>query len=159
MPSLLVISGPLAGEVIAVDRSLVLGRAETDVIIDDPELSRRHLQVSPEADLLLAEDLGSTNGTFVRERRIEGLTRLRHGDRLTLGATVLEVQGAAAAPVPASESPAGRARDDEVAGFDVAPRRRGGSLGLASRSWVPVLLSFGAAILTALALVIYFAQR
>jgi hypothetical protein len=34
-------------------------------------------------------------------------------------------------------------------------RRRG----LASRSWVPVALSFGTVILTALALVIYFATR
>src|SRR5438874_8256675 len=105
MPSLVVISGPLAGKVIAVDRSLVLGRAETDVIIEDPELSRRHLKVRPDGELLLAEDLGSTNGTFMRERRIEGPTRLKHGDQLTLGATVLEVQGAAAAgPIPAPES-------------------------------------------------------
>src|SRR5436190_6786104 len=58
MPSLVVIAGPLAGKVIAVDRSLVLGRAETDVIIDDPELSRRHLEVRPDGELLLAEDPG-----------------------------------------------------------------------------------------------------
>jgi pSer/pThr/pTyr-binding forkhead associated (FHA) protein len=158
MPSLVVISGPEVGKVIAVDRSLVLGRAETDVIIDDPELSRRHLEVRPEGDLLLVEDLGSTNGTFIREQRIEGPIRLKQGDQLTLGVTVLEVREAAgAAPATAPESLVDEVGGDEVAAFEMSSRRR--RRGLASRSWVPVALSFSTAILTALALVIYFAQR
>jgi predicted component of type VI protein secretion system len=208
VPKLRVIAGPLAGEQIEVDRNLVVGR-EADVVIDDPELSRRHLEVRPDPEGLIVEDLGSTNGTFVDERPIDVPTRLGHGDRVTLGVTVLEVEivldagetrlssvprdidatrlrnvpeqtpepevlaGAAlaapslasapaAAPPPAATpevaAPAATGRVPEELGVFQPPsvRRRGG---LASRSWVPVVLSFGTAILTALALVIYFAQR
>ena len=42
--------------------------------------------------------------------------------------------------------------------FNPPPMRRG-TLGLASRSWLPVVLSFGSVILTAIALVVYFAAR
>jgi hypothetical protein len=44
-----------------------------------------------------------------------------------------------------------------VGEFHPPTRRRG--RGLASRSWVPVVLSFGTVVLTAVALVIYFAAR
>ncbi len=42
--------------------------------------------------------------------------------------------------------------------FSPPPMRRG-TLGLASRSWLPVVLSFGSVILTAIALVVYFGAR
>ncbi len=194
MASLRVISGPLAGEVIVVDRTLTVGRQQTDVVIDDPELSRRHLEVRPEADGLVVDDLGSTNGTFVGDRQIDAPTRLRDGDRVTLGVSVLEVQIAAAQeetrarahgepdltrfrsvpdevlkPASSHDPPQALAAplesppaavvplSVEVGAFLPPSVRRGG--GLASRSWLPVALSFGTALLTALALVIYFAQR
>jgi pSer/pThr/pTyr-binding forkhead associated (FHA) protein len=206
VPTLLVISGPLEGEQIDVDRTLVVGRHDADVVIDDPELSRRHLQVRPDGDGLMVEDLGSTNGTFIDKRPIEAPTRVSHGERLTLGATVLEVQitveagatrlrptsddagatrlrsaspepalaaagapatatpvaEAAPAPLPAhaaaaAPAPAPGGLERQVGTFKPPAVRRGS--GLASRSWVPVALSFGTAILTAIALVIYFAQR
>jgi predicted component of type VI protein secretion system len=206
VPTLLVISGPLEGEQIDVDRALVVGRHDADVVIDDPELSRRHLEIRPDDDGLVIEDLGSTNGTFVDERPIEVPTHVHHGDRVVLGATVLEVQivvdpGATrlrstrdrpdatrlrsrseetsepvaissapappAAPAPTAATPpleaparsaprAGRP-PEEMGVFRPPSVRRGG--GLASRSWIPVVLSFSTVILTALALVIYFAQR
>ena len=92
VPSLRVISGPLEGEQIDLDRAVVVGRHEADVVIDDPELSRRHLEIRLVEDGLVIEDLGSTNGTFVDERPIAVPTHVRQGDRFMLGATVLEVQ-------------------------------------------------------------------
>jgi pSer/pThr/pTyr-binding forkhead associated (FHA) protein len=234
VPSLNIISGPRAGETIEVDRVLVVGRFETDVVIDDPELSRRHLEVRPDAEGLIIEDLGSTNGTLVGERPINAPTRVRHGDRVSLGSTVLEVilpsgrevtrpastavdieatrmrpvpsqtppqqesgppasagAGADAAAMvedspasPPARSPAGEQASapprahppsvlapiprepaagapapavDFVGAFQTPSERRGA--GLASRSWIPVVLSFGTAVLTAVALVIYFAAR
>ena len=62
---------------------------------------------------------------------------------------------AAVAP-PAAAAPAEQPRQP-VGDFQPPVRRR--SRGLASRSWVPVALSFGTVILTAVALVIYFAAR
>jgi hypothetical protein len=39
------------------------------------------------------------------------------------------------------------------------PEKRSPQRGIASRSWVPVALSYGSVILTAIALVLYFALR
>ena len=41
----------------------------------------------------LVEDLGSTNGTWVNDTRIAAATRLRHGDKITIGRSTLEVVG------------------------------------------------------------------
>ncbi len=63
-----------------------------------------------------------------------------------------------APPAPAvSAPPAGAVPAPPLADFSPPPMRRG--TGLASRSWVPVALSFGSVILTAIALIVYFAAR
>jgi pSer/pThr/pTyr-binding forkhead associated (FHA) protein len=43
-----------------------------------------------EGETLVIEDLGSSNGTFVDDERIEGPVRLREGDVIRLGGTTLE---------------------------------------------------------------------
>jgi predicted component of type VI protein secretion system len=198
LPTLRVIAGPLAGETIEVDRTIVIGRFETDVVIDDPELSRRHLEIRPDGEGLIVEDLTSTNGTFVDEHPVSAPTQVGHGAKVRFGTTVLEVQIAVdagatrlssvpadpdatrlrsipAEPVPAvaaaeqqpaeappaqppsaDPAPSGRGLQ-EFGAFSPPAARRGGRL--ASRSWAPVVLSYGSVILTAIALVIYFAQR
>lgn len=45
-------------------------------------ISRRHLRLDLDGDRVLIEDLGSTNGTFVNEERINGQSTLMPGDRL-----------------------------------------------------------------------------
>ena len=51
----------LAGEVASIGRGY-----DNDVILDDPYVARRHLRYSrDEAGQLVAEDLGSINGTFL----------------------------------------------------------------------------------------------
>jgi FHA domain len=62
---------------------------------------------------------------------------------------------APASPAPAPPAPAG-AQLAAVGAFSPPQARRGG---LASRSWVPVALSYGSVILTAAALIVYFAAR
>ena len=42
----------------------VVGRAG-DILVEDTRVSRRHCQVTLENDTVFAEDLGSTNGTYV----------------------------------------------------------------------------------------------
>lgn len=64
----------------------VIGRdAEADVVIDDPEVSRYHARVVIESDRVTIEDLGSKNGTFVGENRIDSPVELRDGDEVRLG--------------------------------------------------------------------------
>jgi hypothetical protein len=70
---------------------LCLGRAlDNDVILDDTSVSRHHARLVPRVGYWLVEDLGSTHGTYVNNRRITSAP-LRAGDRLRLGATELVV--------------------------------------------------------------------
>lgn len=69
-------------------RPVVLGRgAESDVVVDDPGVSRRHARLHPGPGARVT-DLGSTNGI-----RVDGLTTsdaaLHDGSRLQLGATTV----------------------------------------------------------------------
>ena len=161
-------AGPLAGRRVEVTSALVLGRQAADLVIEDPQVSRRHASVRPAGDTLEVEDHGSRNGTWVNGARVDGTTLLAPGDRVRVGDTTFEVEGP---PVDAASAEAGEppalAPATEVARapvpptaapFDPAPRRPRRP-GIASRRLTPTLLSFGTVIVTAVALVLYFAMR
>lgn len=66
-----------------------VGRSpQNEIVVNDPEISRRHAQIVQQGDHFTVEDLGSTNGTFVNGQRCNGPTPLRHGDRIEFGDTV-----------------------------------------------------------------------
>ena len=86
-----------------VGKTLVIGRAEeADIFIDDPGISRRHLQISNEAGELQVEDLGSANGTRVGERHLKSAERVRvwPGEIIDIGGATLVFQSGD--PRPAS---------------------------------------------------------
>lgn len=65
----------------------VIGRgSEADIIIDDPGVSRRHLEIRVTPDAVIATDLGSTNGTFVEGHQVPAAT-LVDGNTVTIGRT------------------------------------------------------------------------
>lgn len=65
---------------------LLIGRrADCDVVVRDTTVSRRHAAVMLFGDSWFILDHGSTNGTWVNERRIWGASAVRVGDRLMLG--------------------------------------------------------------------------
>lgn len=66
--------------------STVFGRSSnsSDIVIDDPGVSRRHFEIHVEADHAVANDLGSTNGTILHGRRLTS-AGLVDGDVLTAG--------------------------------------------------------------------------
>jgi ABC-type multidrug transport system fused ATPase/permease subunit len=101
-PALVFRSGAVAGLRATVDRPLLIGRIEGDILLaDDGLVSGRHLSVSPRADgTLLAEDLDSTNGTRHNGEPVRGRTLLVVGDSLTVGETVIEVGWEQPRPVP-----------------------------------------------------------
>lgn len=88
---------PLQTEQATVGRS-----AGNDLVLADPEISRRHIRVVRRADGFAVEDIGSTNGTFVNGQRISHLTLLQDGDTIDLGDTVRLrfLAQSAAPPVP-----------------------------------------------------------
>ncbi len=69
-----------------------IGRAECDVELNDPDVSRRHAVVRQVDAGLAIEDLGSTNGTFVNGLRIEGIVELSAGDQVRFGNTVWRLE-------------------------------------------------------------------
>jgi pSer/pThr/pTyr-binding forkhead associated (FHA) protein len=86
-----VTEGNADGERIAVDGDVLIGRAAEEAagrLGDDPELSRRHARAwrGVEGELRI-EDLGSANGTFVNDERLEGSRTLHVGDVVRMGQT------------------------------------------------------------------------
>ncbi len=80
--------GEHAGRVIPVDDSkpIRFGRSDDCTwVLADPSLSRLHAEVVRAGSDHLISDLGSTNGTFVNDERIDGVVHLADGDRIRLG--------------------------------------------------------------------------
>lgn len=66
--------------------SIVVGRDEgADVLIDNPSVSRRHAEIRLGDNGWEVEDLGSSNGTFLRGQRIEGAQSIGLGDEIGFG--------------------------------------------------------------------------
>jgi DNA segregation ATPase FtsK/SpoIIIE, S-DNA-T family len=79
---------PAAGREVAV-RPGTIGREGCDVNLGDPEVSRRHAAISAaDGGAHVIEDLGSRNGTWVNDHRIDEPTVIRAGDTVRLGNTV-----------------------------------------------------------------------
>jgi hypothetical protein len=73
---------------------ITLGRSSTNgIVVDDPNASRAHAQLSRREGEWWLTDLGSTNGTLVNEAMIKE-RRLSSGDRIKIGATELEYRQA-----------------------------------------------------------------
>lgn len=83
--------GPRPGETFPLDEpTLVLGRDPRDaIVIDHPQVSRRHARITRRKDVWVLEDLESTNGTWVNEVRLVGPHVLTNGDVIGLSEAVL----------------------------------------------------------------------
>lgn len=93
--AMLAITAPVgaAGRVVVVDRPIVVGRSpDADLRLDDAYCSDLHARFSLEAGRLVVRDLGSTNGTFLNDHRIEGQAVPVPGDLIRLGGTIMEVR-------------------------------------------------------------------
>ncbi len=84
-------AGSLAGQEFEVDRTLVVGRQDADLELEDTAVSRKHAVLRPSEDGIELEDLGSTNGTFVNGEQISGTRGLNAGDFVNIGNSTFEV--------------------------------------------------------------------
>jgi hypothetical protein len=99
---------PVRGAERRVAPGMTVGRVGADIVLRDPEVSRRHAIFHEVGGGLGVEDLGSSNGTFVNGGRIDSVTVLSEGDALRFGQTVWRV--GAAAVTGADPLPSGIAR-------------------------------------------------
>ena len=88
----------LCGWLISGTRSLPLYEGEQllgrepglEIYLDSPKVSRYHARLTIRGDRATLEDLGSKNGSFVRNVRICAPTRLVHGDEVRFGLFTFE---------------------------------------------------------------------
>jgi hypothetical protein len=72
------------------DSGVTLGRSRSsDVMVDDPNVSRAHAEVSAHGSTWVLTDLGSTNGTRLNGRRVTQPEVLGPGDQIEVGTTTL----------------------------------------------------------------------
>ena len=99
---LVVQSGPDAGKIYQVGRTpLVAGRQPgTDIILNDWQVSRRHVQFELVNGTLLVNDLGSSNGTLVKGQRLapNQARPVAPGDLIQVGGTILVARQTGAVP-------------------------------------------------------------
>jgi len=73
-----------------VDESLSIGRvSECDLVVKDRFLSRQHARLYRQGDHVWIEDLGSSNGTWVNDRRVEQPIEIHPGDELRLSTSYI----------------------------------------------------------------------
>jgi hypothetical protein len=78
--------GHTPGMEYVIGEGAVLGRGDqAEIRLEDPYASGRHAQLSRRGGLVVLEDLGSTNGTFLNEEPVTGPQPLHQGDRVRIG--------------------------------------------------------------------------
>lgn len=92
MPAVVVTSGPETGRRVELDLEVAIGRQDTDLVVEDPEVSRRHAVLRSSDGSVIVEDLDSTNGTFVNGERIRSPIAVGPGDEIRVGRTTLEIE-------------------------------------------------------------------
>jgi pSer/pThr/pTyr-binding forkhead associated (FHA) protein len=68
-----------------LDEIVTLGRGDVEIRLDDPFASSRHARISRHGPVVVIEDLGSTNGTYLNDELLTGPQPLHDGDRIRIG--------------------------------------------------------------------------
>jgi hypothetical protein len=74
------------GMIYDLDGDLVLGRGEqAQIRLEDPFASSAHARLYEQGNVVVVEDLGSTNGTYLNEELLQSARPLHPGDRVRIG--------------------------------------------------------------------------
>ncbi len=87
--SIAVLEGTDSGQIFKIEKpSVLIGRADADMILNDSESSRQHALLEVRGDLVTLKDLGSTNGTFMDGEKITE-KELENQDEFHIGSSTL----------------------------------------------------------------------
>ena len=79
-------AGLKAGSAYSLSDGAVLGRGDqADIRLEDTFASSQHAKLAPHGEVMVLEDLGSTNGTYLNEEPLRGPQPLHPGDRIRIG--------------------------------------------------------------------------
>jgi pSer/pThr/pTyr-binding forkhead associated (FHA) protein len=94
LTQLLVTEGSLAGTRVALTgKPILIGRAnDSTLVLTDDYASTRHARISEANGVWYLEDLGSTNGTYVGQSKVEVPIPLEAGVAIRIGKTVMELR-------------------------------------------------------------------
>ena len=92
--TLVVTAGPLAGTKITLgDQPILIGRADdSTLVLTDDFASSRHARLTNRGGAWYVEDLGSTNGTYLDQQRVQGPLLVNPGQPIRIGQTALELR-------------------------------------------------------------------
>ncbi len=94
MATLIVLQGPDKGRTLQThDDVVLLGRGGTQIPLTDQTISRQHAQLQMIDGGWVLTDLHSANGTYVNGVHIQRPTRLKHGDQIRVGSTLMVYTG------------------------------------------------------------------
>lgn len=78
--------GHVPGMEYEVGEGAVMGRGDqAEIRLEDPFASSRHARLTRQGAVIVIEDLGSTNGTYLNEELLSGPQPLHAGDRVRIG--------------------------------------------------------------------------
>jgi hypothetical protein len=92
--TLVVTAGPLSGTKINLgDQPILVGRADdSTLVLTDDFASSRHARLTNRGGQWYVEDLGSTNGTYLDQQRVQGPLLVQPGQPIRIGQTALELR-------------------------------------------------------------------
>jgi pSer/pThr/pTyr-binding forkhead associated (FHA) protein len=91
--SVVVVDDRGKGQSYRLDGNVQIGRSDScQIKLGDTYVSSHHAKIYNREGAWYVEDLGSTNGTYLNQRRITSAAELQAGDRLKMGKTVLELR-------------------------------------------------------------------
>jgi pSer/pThr/pTyr-binding forkhead associated (FHA) protein len=94
LSQLMVVEGSLAGTSVALTgKPILIGRAnDSTLVLTDDYASTRHARISEAGGVWYLEDLGSTNGTYIGQAKVEAPVPLEAGVAIRIGKTVMELR-------------------------------------------------------------------
>ena len=86
---LIVKRGQRRGQVFAIRSGSTIGRKGTDIVLNDPKITRLHAKIGVRGEQFIVADVLSENGTYVNGERIQGERVLAENDEIRVGDVVL----------------------------------------------------------------------